>query len=50
MELTDNKEKQKSLDLTEDSPEVEWTYTSFVRELFNGAIPLGFNQSVSTSA
>ena len=36
MELTDNKEKQQSLDLTEDSRETEWKFTSLVGEMFNG--------------
>ena len=36
MKLTDNKEKQRSLDLAEDSRETEWKYSSFVAEMFNG--------------
>ncbi len=36
MQLTDNVEKQRALDLAEDSRESEWTYESFVGELFKG--------------
>jgi len=36
MKLTDNKQKQNSLDLAEDSRETEWKYPSFIAELFQG--------------
>jgi len=36
MKLTDNKEKQKALDLAEDSRQSDWLYESFVAELFKG--------------
>lgn len=36
MKLTDNKLKQASLDLAEDSREIDWKYPSFVAELFKG--------------
>jgi alkylation response protein AidB-like acyl-CoA dehydrogenase len=36
MKLTDNADKQKALDLTEDSRESEWKFTSFVKEIFKG--------------
>ena len=36
MKLSDNKEKQRSLELAEESRETEWKFTSFVAELFNG--------------
>ncbi len=36
MKLTDNQDKQKALDLAEDSRETEWKYESFVAELFKG--------------
>lgn len=36
MKLTDNQDKQKALDLAEDSREAEWKYESFVAELFKG--------------
>ena len=36
MKLSDNQEKQRSLELAEESRETEWKFTSFVAELFNG--------------
>jgi alkylation response protein AidB-like acyl-CoA dehydrogenase len=36
MKLTDNKEKQASLDLAEDSRETDWNQPSFVAEIFKG--------------
>ncbi|NBV84409.1 DNA polymerase II, partial [bacterium] len=36
MQITDNKEKQQALDLTEDSRQTEWR-DSFVAELFKGS-------------
>ncbi len=37
MILTDNKEKQRSLDLAEDSRESEWRFASLIGEMFNGS-------------
>ncbi|MDX9972985.1 MAG: acyl-CoA dehydrogenase family protein [FCB group bacterium] len=37
MKITDNQEKQKALDLAEDSREKEWQFPSFVAELFRGS-------------
>jgi alkylation response protein AidB-like acyl-CoA dehydrogenase len=36
MKITDNEDKQKALDLAEDSREENWVYESFVAELFKG--------------
>ena len=36
MKLSDNKEMQQALDLTEDSRELDWVFPSFVGELFKG--------------
>ena len=36
MKLSDNIDKQRSLELAEDSRETEWKATSFVAEMFNG--------------
>ena len=36
MKLSDNADKQRSLELAEESREVEWKSTSFVAEIFNG--------------
>ncbi|MGE4170456.1 MAG: acyl-CoA dehydrogenase family protein [Candidatus Margulisiibacteriota bacterium] len=36
MQLSDNQDKQKALDLAEDSRETEWRFESFVGELFKG--------------
>lgn len=41
MKLTDNKLKQASLDLAEDSREVDWNHPSFVAELFKGNFAWG---------
>lgn len=36
MKITDNQDKQKALDLAEDSRETEWKFPSFIAELFRG--------------
>lgn len=36
MKISDNQDKQKALDLAEESRETEWKYPSFIAELFKG--------------
>ena len=38
MKLTDNVEKQKSLDVAEDARQTEWQHPSFAAELFQGRL------------